>query len=173
MVEMPPLPKWLEIQPDQIAELVQGVQAWGPTAIAFVVGLFVAFIGLRQLRNGRQKLRLEMFDRRYSMYEATKLLIDKIAINGQVSSADLVEFRRNVRGAEFLFDGEARKFFKSLIDLSMRADLARTKQARAKDETALGELFDEEDQYLKLVEAESPNLEKIFARYLDLSKMGI
>jgi hypothetical protein len=55
----------------------------------------------------------------------------------------------------------------------MRADLARTKQARAKDETALGELFDEEDQYLKLVEAESPNLEKIFARYLDLSKMGI
>jgi hypothetical protein len=48
-----------------------------------------------------------------------------------------------------------------------------TKQARAKDETALGELFDEEDQYLKLVEAESPNLEKIFARYLDLSKMGI
>lgn len=72
-----------------------------------------------------------------------------------------------------MFDGEARKFFKSLIDLSMRADLARTKQARAKDETALGELFDEEDQYLKLVEAESPNLEKIFARYLDLSKMGI
>jgi hypothetical protein len=50
---------------------------------------------------------------------------------------------------------------------------APTKQARAKDETALGELFDEEDQYLKLVEAESPNLEKIFARYLDLSKMGI
>ena len=170
---MPPLPKWLEIQPDQIAELIQGIQAWGPTAIAFVVGLFIAFIGLRQLRNGRQKLRLEMFDRRYSMYEATKLLIDKIAINGQVSSADLVEFRRNVRGAEFLFDGEARKFFKSLIDLSMRADLARSKQARAKDETALGELFDEEDQYLKLVEAESPNLEKIFARYLDLSKMGI
>jgi hypothetical protein len=61
----------------------------------------------------------------------------------------------------------------SLIYRSLRAELARTKQARAKDETALGELFDEEDQYLKLVEAESPNLEKIFARYLDLSKMGI
>jgi hypothetical protein len=72
-----------------------------------------------------------------------------------------------------LFDGEARKFFKSLIDLSLRADLARSKQAQAKDETALGDLFDEEDQYLKLVEAESPNLEKIFARYLDLSKMGV
>lgn len=173
MLEMPTIPKWLQIQHEQIAALIQGVQAWAPTAIAFVVGLFIAFIGLRQLRNGRQKLQLEMFDRRYSMYEATKLLIDKIAINGQVSSADLVEFRRNVRGAEFLFDGEARKFFKSLIDLSTRADLARDKQARAKDETVLGDLFDEEDQYLKLVEAESPNLEKIFARYLDLSKMGV
>jgi hypothetical protein len=173
MPEMPSIPKWLQIQPEQIAALIQGVQAWAPTVIAFVVGLFIAFIGLRQLRNGRQKLQLEMFDRRYSMYEATKLLIDKIAINGQVSSADLAEFRRNVRGAEFLFDGEARKFFKSLIDLSLRADLARSKQAQAKDETALGDLFDEEDQYLKLVEAESPNLEKIFARYLDLSKMGV
>jgi hypothetical protein len=173
MFEMPPIPKWLQIQPEQIAELIQGVQAWAPTVIAFVVGLFIAFIGLRQLRNGRQKLRLEMFDRRYSMYEATKLLIDKIAINGQVSSGDLVEFRRNVRGAEFLFEGEARKFFKNLIDLSTRADLARSNQARAKDENALGDLFDEEDQYLKLVEAESPNLEKIFARYLDLSKMGV
>jgi hypothetical protein len=173
MLNTQPIPKWLEMQPDQIAELIQGIQAWGPTAIAFVIGLFIAFIGLRQLRNGRQKLQLEMFDRRYSMYESTKSLIDKLAINGQVSSADLVEFRCNVRGAEFLFDGEARKFFKSLIDLSMRADLARSKQARAKDETSLGELFDEEDQYLNLVEAESPNLEKIFARYLDLSKMGV
>src|SRR5262249_20963112 len=173
MHEMPSIPKWLQIQPERIAELLQGVQAWAPTVIAFVVGLFIAFIGLRQLRNGRQKLRLEMFDRRYSMYEATKLLIDKIAINGQVSSADLVEFRRNVRGAEFLFEGEARKFFKNLIDLSIVADLARSNQARAKDETALGDFFDEEDQYLKLVEAESPNLEKIFARYLDLSKMGV
>jgi hypothetical protein len=169
MVEMQPIPKWLGMQSDRFGELIQGAQAWAPTAIAFVVGLFITFIGLRQLRNGRQKLRLEMFDRRYSKYEATKLLIDKIAINGQVSSTDLAEFRRNVRGAEFLFDGEARKFFKSLIDLSLRADVAR----RAKDETALGELFYEEDQYLKLVEAESPNLEKIFARYLDVSKMGV
>src|SRR5581483_7043468 len=122
MVEMQPMPKWLDIHSDQFAEIVQGIQSWAPTAIAFVIGLFVAFIGLRQLRNGKHKLRLEMFDRRYSMYEATKVLIDKIAINGQVSSTDLAEFRRNVRGAEFLFDGEARKFFKSLIDLSVRAD---------------------------------------------------
>ena len=173
MVEMQPIPKWLGMQSDRFGELIQGAQAWAPTTIAFAVGLFIAFIGLRQLRNGRQKLRLKMFDRRYSMYEATKLLIDKIALNGQVSSTDLAEFRRHVRGAEFLFDGEARKFFKCLIDLSLRADLARSKQAEAKDETALGEFFDEEDQYLKLVEAESPNLENIFARYLDVSKMGI
>lgn len=173
MVEMQAMPKWLDIHSDQFAQIIQGIQAWAPTAIAFAAGLFIAFIGLHQLRNGKHKLRLEMFDRRYSMYEATKVLIDKIAINGQVSSTDLAEFRRNVRGAEFLFDGEARKFFKSLIDLSLRADLARSKQAAAKDETALGDLFDEEDQYLKLVEAESPNLEKIFGPYLDLSKMGI
>ncbi len=170
---MQPIPRWLDMQSDQFPDLVQAIEAWGPTAVVVAVGLFVGFVAWRQWRTGKQQLRLKMFDRRYSMYEATKLLIDKIAINGQVSSTDLIEFRRNVRGAEFLFGGEARKFFKSLIDLSLQADLARSKQARAKDETALGELFDEEDQYLKLVAAEGPNLEKIFARYLDLSKVGI
>jgi hypothetical protein len=173
MGEMQPIPRWLEMQSDQFRDLLKAIEALGPTAVAVVVGLFIVVVGWRQWRTGKQKLRLDMFDRRYSMYEATKFLIDKIAINGQVSSADLSEFRRHVRGAEFLFDGEARKFFKSLIDLSLQADLARTKQAQAKDEAALGEFFDEEDQYLKLVAAEGPNLERIFARYLDLSKVGI
>ena len=170
---MLPIPRWLQMPSELFPELFRVVQALGPMAVAVVVGAFIVFVAWRQWRTGKQKLRLDMFDRRYSMYEATKMLIDKIAINGQVSSADLAEFRRNVRGAEFLFDGEARKFFKSLIALSVQADLARSRQASAKDETALGEFFDEEDQYLKLVEAEGPNLEKIFARYLDLSGVGV
>lgn len=161
------------MQQSQLPYFIQIIQALGPTAVAVVVGLVALLIAWRQRRTGKRRLQLDMFDRRYSMYEATKSLIDKIAVNGQVSSNDLVEFRRSVRGAEFLFGGEARQFFKSLINLSLQADLARGKQAQAKDEAVLGKLFDEEDQYLKLVEAEGPNLEKIFARYLDLSAIGV
>jgi hypothetical protein len=114
-----------------------------------------------------------MFDRRYSIYEATKFLIDKIALNGQVTSGDFTEFRSNIRGAEFFFDGETKQFFKKVIDLSWRAYMARSRQDRTKDDVAFKKLLDEEERCLNLLQAEGPNLEVIVAKYLDLSKIGL
>ncbi len=107
------------------------------------------------------------------MYEATKLLFNQIAINGSVTVTDFAEFRDKIRGAEFFFDGEARQFFARLLELSWRAYMARSRQARTKNDVTLNKLFDEEDQCLELVGAEGPNLERIFSRYLDLSKIGL
>lgn len=114
-----------------------------------------------------------MFNRRYAMYEATKFLFGTIAINGSVTSTDFADFREKIRGAEFFFDGETRQFFQRLLELSWRAHMARTRQKRAKDDAALSKLFDEEDECLRLVDAEGPNLEKLFSKYLDLSKIGL
>jgi hypothetical protein len=161
------------MQPNQLPYFLQVVQALGPTFVAVVVGLFAGYIGWRQWLTGNYRLRLDMFDRRYSMYEATKLLFGQIAINGTVTSTDFAEFRDKIRGAEFFFDGEAKLFFTRLLELSWRANLARSRQRRTKDDTTLNKLFDEEDKCLELVDAEGPNLERIFSRYLDLSKIGL
>jgi hypothetical protein len=161
------------MQPNQLPYFLQVIQALGPALVAIVVGLFAGYIGWRQWLTGNYRLRLDMFDRRYAMYEATKLLFGQIAINGTVTSIDFAEFRDKIRGAEFFFDGEAREFFKRLLELSWRAYMARSRQRRIKDDATLNKLFDEEDQCLKLVDAEGPNLERIFSRYLDLSKIGL
>jgi hypothetical protein len=161
------------MQPNEFPYFVQLVQAPGPTFVAIAVGAFAAIIGWRQWRTGNYRLRLDMFDRRYSMYEATKLLIDKIRISGGVTPADFTEFRTSIRGAEFLFDGKTREFFKRLTDLSWRAYLARSRQTRTKEDGALQKLFDEEDECINFVEAEGPNLENVFAKYIDLSRIGL
>jgi hypothetical protein len=161
------------MQPNQLPYSLQVIQALGPTLVAVVVGLFAGYIGWRQWLTGNYRLRLDMFNRRYSMYEATKLLFSKIAINGSVTSTDFAEFREKIRGAEFFFDGEAKQFFSRLLDLSWRANLAHSRQSRTKDDATLNKLFDEEDQYLKLVDVEGLNLERIFAKYLDLSRIGL
>ncbi|MFZ0422960.1 MAG: hypothetical protein WAL80_08795 [Xanthobacteraceae bacterium] len=157
----------------QLPYFLRVVQSLGPTTVAIVVGSIAAYIAWRQWRTANYRLRLDMFDRRYSVFKATRLLIDKIAINGQVSSPDFVEFRNDISGAEFFFDGEMRQFFTRLNELSWRAYLARSRQGRTKDDVALDKLFKEEDQCLELLEAEKPRLEKIFARYLDLSEIGL
>jgi hypothetical protein len=161
------------MQANQLPYLLQVIQALGPTLVAVVVGLFAGYIGLRQWQIGNYRLRLDMFERRYAMYEATKFLFGTIAINGSVTSSDFADFREKIRGAEFFFDGEARQFFQRLINLSWRAYMARSRQKRAKDDAVLNKLFDEEDECLRLVDAEGPNLEKLFSKYLDLSKIGL
>jgi hypothetical protein len=153
--------------------LISLIEKLGPTLVAVLVGAFAAYIGWRQWRTANYRLRLDMFDRRYVMYEATKSFFGTIAINGSVTSSDFVDFREKIRGAEFLFDGEAGQFFKRLLDLSWRAYMARSRQKRTNDDATLNKLFDEEDECLKLVDAEGPNLEKLFSKYLDLSKIGL
>ncbi|HTV35576.1 MAG TPA: hypothetical protein VMF12_04020 [Xanthobacteraceae bacterium] len=161
------------MSPNHFPDFIQLLKALGPTLVAVVVGGLAGYIGWRQWQTGNYRLRLDMFDRRYAMYEATKLLFGTIAINGSVTSSDFADFREKIRGAEFFFDGEARQFFQRLIDLSWRAYMARSRQKRTKDDAVLNKLFDEEDECLKLVDAEGPNLEKIFSKYLDLSKIGL
>ena len=161
------------MQANQLPYLLQVIQALGPTLVAVVVGIFAGYIGWRQWQIGNHRLRLDMFERRYAMYEATKFLFGTIAINGSVTSSDFADFREKIRGAEFFFDGEARQFFQRLLDLSWAAYMARSRQKRVKDDTTLNKLFDEEDECLRLVDAEGANLEKLFSKYLDLSKIGL
>jgi hypothetical protein len=161
------------MQENQLPYFISTIQAVGPTFVTVVVGVFASVIGWRQWQTGNYRVRLNMFDRRYAMYEATKFLFGTIAINGSVTSKDFADFREKIRGAEFLFDGEARQFFQRLLDLSWRAYMARSRQKRTKDDAILNRLFDEEDECLRLVEAEGPNLEKLFFKYLDLSKLGL
>jgi len=161
------------VQAGQLPYVVQLIQALGPTLVAIAVGSVAAYIGRRQWQTASHRLRLDMFDRRYAIYNATKLLIDKITLNDQVSSSDYIEFRNNVRGAEFFFDGDTREFLQRLIDLSWKAYMARSRQGRTTDDARYGKLLDEETQCLELVQAEGPNLERIFGRYLSLSKIGL
>jgi hypothetical protein len=161
------------MQATQTCDVIALAEKLGPTFVAVVLGVVAAYIAWRQWANANYRLRLDMFDRRYAMYEATKFLYGTIAINGSVTSNDFADFREKIRGAEFFFDGEVRHFFERLLDLSWRAHLARSRQKRANDDATLDKLFEDEDKCLQLIDAEGPNLEKFFSKYLDLSKTGL
>jgi hypothetical protein len=152
---------------------MQVIQALGPTLVAVAVGVFAGYIGWRQWQTGNYRLRLDMFDRRYAMYEATKFLLGTIAVNGAVTSKDFTDFREKIRGAEFIFDGETRQFFQGILDQSWRAYMARSRQGHVKEGATLDKLLDEEEECLRLVSAQGKNLEKLFSKYLDLSKIGL
>jgi len=114
-----------------------------------------------------------LFEKRYAIFDATKLLLSKIPIHGEVTIEDLRTFYGAIRGSEFLFDGEMRQYLKQIVDLCLKARRARRRQGHAKEEQVLEQLIEEEEAILDYLQSQEDRLEKLFGRYLDVSTIGI
>jgi hypothetical protein len=51
---------------------VQLVQALGPTVVAVIAAFIAGYIAWRQWRTAHDKLSLDLFEKRFAVYEATK-----------------------------------------------------------------------------------------------------
>jgi hypothetical protein len=157
---MTPLPFW-----------VQYVEVLGPSFIALVAALFAGYIAYRQWRTGHYRFRLDMFEKRYGVYDAIRSLIGTGELHRQITSEDLGKFYHSIRGAEFLFDGATRNFITKIGDLAFRARMARA--ALSKEHPRADRLIVEEKDVLAFLRDQDAALEKTFNRYIDLSILGI
>lgn len=66
--ELSALPAWLNY-----------AQALGPTFVSLAVGCLGIYIAWRRWRTNTDKLILDLFDKRYNVYEATKDLLNSFA----------------------------------------------------------------------------------------------
>ena len=73
--------------------------------IIVVVGIVVAFL---QWRTNRNRLKHELFDRRYKQFEAVRDYLGSMLTSGRVEN-NLI-FLSQTRGMEFLFDEDICKF---------------------------------------------------------------
>ena len=68
-----------------------------------VVGIAVAFIALRQWLLARYKLRLDLFEKRYKVYEASAQFLSIILSHANFNDDDLRAFNIGTRDVVFLF----------------------------------------------------------------------
>ena len=155
----------------QLPFWTQYVEVLGPSFVALVAGLFGSYIVYRQWWTGQYRLRLDMFEKRYAVYEAIKSLIGTAELHRHITSEDVGEFYNGVRGAEFLFDGATRKFIKKIGDMAFRARMARA--ALSKEHMRADRLIAEEKDVLVFLRDQDAVLERTFGRYIDLSTLGI
>jgi hypothetical protein len=154
----------------QLPSWVQYIQALGPTGIAIVAALIAGYIAWRQWRTAHDKLSFDLYEKRFAVYEAVKSLIN--ASTGGVIQKDLDEFYDGIRGAEFLFDGEARDFVMKIGDMAWRAKTTRAWQ-RSGNHPQPDKLIDEEENILNFLSVQSEEIENVFKPYLDLSRAGL
>jgi hypothetical protein len=93
-----------------LSDLTKGI----PTALAtLVIGIVAASIALRQYRVAHAKFKLDLFEKRYAVYQATVHMLSSFATGspyGQVTSGMPAKFRAETSAATFLFDADIAAF---------------------------------------------------------------
>jgi hypothetical protein len=100
------------------------VSILGPIA-TLMVGFAVAFIAWQQWQVARNKLRLDLFDRRYKVFDATRKFLAVIVRDATFLDSQLLEFYAGTSDAEFLFDADVVDY---LAQVRKRAVDMRTHQ---------------------------------------------
>lgn len=76
------------------------------TFATFLVSCVLAFIAWQQWQLAQNKLRLDLFDRRYKVYDALRTFLSCVVGKANFTDAQLFEFYAGTSDAEFLFGPE-------------------------------------------------------------------
>ena len=75
--------------------------------LSVVIGAVAVYIAWQQWKTARQKLRLDLFDRRYAFYESLKQMIDEAQSNKRDLLATLGKYLTRRTTAQFLLHDDA------------------------------------------------------------------
>lgn len=95
------------------------------TPTVAVLGSLIAY---RQWRTAQNKLKLELFDRRFSVYEASRNLLASIMTSGKAKNEEVFKFLVTTREAKWLLNAEVATYLEK--ELYHKAIHLQTLQAQ-------------------------------------------
>lgn len=92
-----------------------------------IIGGFATYIAHRQWRTNKDKLKLDLYDRRYAIYDAAIKFVWALSGNAMMDAKSTHEFHIATRQAPFLFDDASiPEYFKTLIREAQRLEIANS-----------------------------------------------
>ena len=87
------------------------------TPIIAVVAVYIAW---QQWQTNRQKLTIDLYDRRLRIHKEIKRFLSKIAVDATISAQELLEFYSSVSEAHFLFGAEIPEYIEEIYGHATR-----------------------------------------------------
>jgi hypothetical protein len=81
-----------------------------------VIAIFGAWLGYQQHKTSREKLKIDLFDRRYKVYFCIASCLEEVAREGNVSNDVLYKFGVGTRDVPFLFDRSIVELEKKILE---------------------------------------------------------
>lgn len=81
-----------------------------------IIALIAVYIAYQQWRLRQEHFQLELFDKRYKVYEGTKKFISIILEKGYPDENDISEFQESTHDATFLFENEVQRRLDNILE---------------------------------------------------------
>lgn len=137
-----------------------------------VNGLFVGALSYRQYRLAQQKLKLDLYDRRFKYWEAVKALA--VGVRTDPTSEAVVDFISFTWNAEFLFGQDVVKYLKDLSQKGLAVGRTASNYKALKSAGQIEREMVAKEEYhaaLKEFEAVYGSSLKQFGPYLSFSNL--
>ena len=133
------------------------------------VALFAAYIAYRQYGVSKEKLRLDLFDKRMEVYSLAEDFFKSVLKNGYPANADFRTIYLAVGKSKFLFGAEVEEILISIADLAARLKLLND---RVSNNTAALTPADSDnlDQWTREFWEKERNLSSGFTKYMKFPK---
>ncbi len=115
-------------------------------AMLVLIAAIGAFIAYGNYKNAAVKLQLDLFDRRYKVFEAAKKLLATMTRDGDVNITELLEFNFAVAESDFMFGPDVSDYIDELRKKAgalhvagkrMRADTPDARRQGSEEATAI------------------------------------
>ncbi|VGO20979.1 hypothetical protein [Pontiella sulfatireligans] len=140
------------------------------TGIATLVATIVAWIGYQQHKLAKEKFKLDLFEKRFSVYKGVQEFLIIILQEGAFEFKQLATFNAKTQDGTFLFGSDIPDYINRIYKdaLRMRTVNVRLEHLPVGDERNL--LCEEESQLLEELAERLSSLPEIFAPYLRFEK---
>jgi hypothetical protein len=141
------------------------------SVIGVWITIIVAWTGYQQHRLAKEKLKLDLFEKRFSVYKGVQIFLSQIMQEGKLNLDSLSELHKATQEAEFLFEVEIPKYIDSIRSKALKM---RAIQSKYENMSTTGDernrLIDKEHIIFTELTNEFHELSKVFMPYLKFSK---
>lgn len=136
-----------------------------------LIAITTGYIAYQQYHINKQKLKLDLYEKRYRIFKETKKLLHKINQDGAIDTIELRDFGFNTNDKVFLFNEDIVEFIEEIkrkaIDISFNKDEIE----KAPDLVVRNLLREEKHTLTRWFTSEYINIESRFLIYLDFKDL--
>lgn len=140
------------------------------TCLSALTAALVAWVGVQQYRVAHDRLKLDLWEKRYAVYKGAQVFLSRVMQEGTTDMQELVRYLQDTKDAFFLFRPDMAEYLSDLYKTGVDLRTTRVLHERERDGDERTHLLEKENRLLKELGDELDRLKHRFAPYLTIAR---